>query len=528
MNVRGIAPAGERQHVEAADEAAAPGGTFTERFARVAAAAILLACAAIFVVRTMHWPLVGDPAILHYVAFLTAHGMAPYRQIRDINLPGALLMDSVGMRTVGGGALVWRIFDLLLLAATTLAMMAIARDWFAGLLAGVVFAAIHGADGIFNLGQRDFVIAAAIVVGYAALFQATRRESAWWVLVFGLCTGAVTTIKPTFLFLGPMVLAVLALSRSRQGLRWRRWVAYGCAGWLIPYFAVLVYLVRQQAVGAFVRTMMGIAAYHASLARQSFGYLLLHSVAPLGPLVVVWAAIAAPGIRRQVSWEPLALLIGLVYGLFSYVAQGKGYPYQRYPLIALLLLVMAIDWTAATRKAGLMRAGGWIGIAACVLLLTPVSVWKACRYDWRYTGMIGTLESDLNRLGGPALSGQVQCIDTLGGCYNALCDLRLVQHTGFLYDEFLFGDERSNAVAENRKAFLDTLIADPPQVMIVVAGLFPSGPPGFQKLALWPEFEAYLDAHYKLYDEVTPSRPTYWWARKDPPRSYRIYRMSSK
>ncbi len=490
--------------------------------ARMTAVAILLACAAVFAACTMRWPLVGDPAIMHYVAFLTAHGMAPYRQIADINLPGSFLVDSAVMHTLGGGALAWRIFDLLLLAAATLAMMAIGRDWFAGLLAGVVFAAIHGADGIFNVGQRDFVIAVLVLAGYAALFRATRGGAAGWVLGFGLCAGAATTIKPTLVLLGPLVLAALAMMRRRQGRSSHRLMAYGWVGWVVPYLAMLVYLERERAVGAFYRVMTGIAAYHASLARHSVGYLVLHSVSPLVPLVVLWILLEIPEMRRAVSWERLAMLMGLACGVFSYVSQGKGYPYQRYSFIALLLLMMAMDYVAATRKAGWVRALGWAGVA-CLVFLAPYSVWRASRYDWRYTGMVAALDDDLGRLGGPSLSGQVQCIDTVGGCYNALYDAGIVQQTGFLYDEFLFGAERSPAIAANRQAFWTSVVADPPRVVIVVEGLFPSGPPGFAKLQLWPEFDGFLAAHYALYDEVTPARATYWWARKDAPRSYRIY-----
>jgi uncharacterized membrane protein len=497
--------------------------------ARLTAAFILLACAATFAVRTIHWPLVGDPATMHYVAFLAGHGMAPYRQIADINLPGSFLLDAAVLRTLGGGALAWRIYDLLLLLAATLAMMAVARafpgrgDWFAGLLAGVVFGMLHGADGIFDMGQRDFAIAVMILVGYAALFRATQAEEPRWTFVFGLCAGAATTIKPTFVFLAPLVLLALALLRRRKERRWRRFVGFGLAGWVIPFVGVLAYLVRERAVVAFLRTMTGISAYHATLARQSPGFLLRHSVAPLGLLVVLWIAVEIPEMRRRVSWERLALLIGLACGLFSYVAQGKGYPYQRYPLLALLLLAMAMDFVAATRKAGAMRVAGWTGVAACVLFFAPWSVWQASRYDWRYTGVVAALDRQLNQFGGPALSGQVQCLDTIGGCDTALYDLGLVQHTGFLYDEFLFGPESSRAVKASRGAFWNSVASDPPRVIIVVAGLFPSGPPGFQKLQRWPQFDEFLDAHYSLYRQATTSRPTYWWAHRDPPQSYRIY-----
>lgn len=226
MNVQGIAGADPREAASCPVVAPGANGSSAAWIARMGATFILLACAAFFAVRTIHWPLVGDPAITHYVAFLLAHGMAPYRQVTDINLPGSFLLDSAVMHTLGGGALAWRTFDLLLLIAMTLAMIAMARDWFAGLVAGVSIAAIHGADGIFNMGQRDFVIAVLVLAGYAALLRATRGEAPAWTLIFGLCAGAAATIKPTFIVLGPLVLIALAISRHRLGLPWRRFVLW--------------------------------------------------------------------------------------------------------------------------------------------------------------------------------------------------------------------------------------------------------------------------------------------------------------
>ncbi|MGC1158618.1 MAG: hypothetical protein WA891_12590 [Acidobacteriaceae bacterium] len=129
----------------------------------------------------------------------------------------------------------------------------------------------------------------------------------------------------------------------------------------------------------------------------------------------------------------------------------------------------------------------------------------------------------MNQLGGPALSGRVQCIDTTGGCYNALYREHLVQSTGFLYDEFIFGQDRNGVVMANRRAFWTAIQAQPPAVFIVVDGLFPSGPPGFGKLARWPQFDEYLRANYVMYAQRQPLHEVHWWSRPDPPQAYRLY-----
>ena len=48
----------------------------------------------------------GYPSIMHYVNFLMDRGLAPYRDIVDINLPGAYFMEGWAMHIFGGGILV--------------------------------------------------------------------------------------------------------------------------------------------------------------------------------------------------------------------------------------------------------------------------------------------------------------------------------------------------------------------------------------------------------------------------------------
>jgi hypothetical protein len=493
---------------------------------RAAGVLILSAYIATFVVMTIHWPLVGDASLMHYVAFLMDHGMSPYRDIVDMNMPGAILTEFAVIHTFGAGSLAWRVFDLSLIGTAILAMVAIAWpvDWSAGIFAGTLLGLIHGSDGIFDMGQRDFVVAVLLLISYAALFRARRAESPRWMLVFGVCAGIAVAIKPTFLLFFPANMAALIFVQRRQGISSAKSSYYATAGFFLPLVGITLQLYRDHSVVAFLGVVKGVMLYHAGLARRPLGFLLVHSVSPLLPLLLLWA-VSVPLLRNQRDkWERAALSLGVLCGLISYVVQAKGYPYQRYPVIALLLLLMAIDFGGALRTAGLPRIVGLIGIAFGILVLAPRSTWLAVHYDWRNTEFLSDLGNDLDHLGGSALSGQVQCIDTIGGCYDALYQARLVQSNGFLYDEFLFGPERRGIVAASRRRFWDEVHTHPPSVIIVTDGLFPSGPGKFEKLALWPEFNDYLRNEYSLYDQVTPPDMVFWWARKDLPASYRIYR----
>jgi hypothetical protein len=133
------------------------------------------------------------------------------------------------------------------------------------------------------------------------------------------------------------------------------------------------------------------------------------------------------------------------------------------------------------------------------------------------------LQSDLSRLDGQKLSGQVQCVDTISGCFDVLYKMQLVQSDGFLYDEFLFGEDRNAVVAESRRKFWGALQANPPKLFIVTDDSFPTGPGDFRKLERWPQFANYLQHKYFICAQKTPPGMVRWWNRTEPPHSYRIY-----
>ena len=52
---------------------------------------------------------------------------------------------------------------------------------------------------------------------------------------------------------------------------------------------------------------------------------------------LVIALVIAVMKRDWWNWEGVALALGVAFGLFSYFAQGKGFPYHRYPMLAFLM-----------------------------------------------------------------------------------------------------------------------------------------------------------------------------------------------
>ncbi len=491
-------------------------------------------------VSSWHWPLVGDAPLMHYVVLLMQHGLAPYRHIIDLNQPGTFAVEAVVMALLGKGALAWRLFDLLLLGTIGLAMAAICRPRgrFPALFAAVTFALIHRRDGLIQLGQRDLLMAAFLAVAYALLFTVVRSvhgEGYSLSLIAGLCLGAASSIKPDALVLAPGLLALIAIQLRQQHRRWPVHLGMASAGVLLPLLASLAFLLREHALGAYI------SPYHASTWRLSSRELLVRAVSSvLLPLFCLWIPVFAMQ-RRWRYFEDRALLLGFLFGVFSFYLQGRGYPYHRYPSEVFLLLLAATAFADALRPgpAPEMRGSRLIlkscavaGLAFGALVVVPRSLSEVIHFDWRHDAFETALSADLTRLGGPALNGNVQCLEMAGGCITTLYRMRLVQSSGFLYDCYLYPtqDQAAAHIAERnryRDAFEAAFLAHPPQVLVVSSD--ECGPPDFEyrKLARWPWLAASLSDRFQLVRDFRPTALEGWNGKPALPYGYRIYRLAA-
>ena len=326
-------------------------------------------------------------------------------------------------------------------------------------------------------------------------------------------------------------------------------VLLAALAYLAAPILALIFLVRERALAAFLAGFHGIIPYYASLGHRPLSFVLLHSISPLLPLVLLWLGILVL-LRPQLHWERAALLAGVVFGLLNCVVQQRALPYYRYPLLVFLLPLMAIDFTRALRpgpnpsavapfatalssRAGSDRAAKYLAalaLAFAAFFLAPQSAVLIHRYRWWETDFISSLQQNLNALGGSSLSGHIQCIDSISGCGNVLYRMRLSPSTGVLSDFLLFGaasdrqpPETIPIIRQTRAQFSAAILARPPQVIVVTSHLHMDGPDNFQKLSRWPAFAGFLATRYTLQTEWSPSRTARWWSREETPASYRIY-----
>ena len=494
-------------------------------------AALLLSLGAFtvaFIVRSLHWPLVVDSPIMHYVVFLMRHGLRPYSDITDNNMPGAYLTESWAMSLFGPTDLAWRIYEFFLLGTIIVSMVVIARrqNWLAGVYAGGLFLLMHAVEGPDYAAEREEVMTALLLVACAALFTAVRRQRPAFLLLFGVTAALASAIKPTVAPLG-LVLLVLALWKRRTGsVRPAPYLAWASAGAGLVALAIVVFLVQHHAFAGFVFTLKTVTPAYAGLNRPNYLH-LLGKIFPKSLLPLVAAALLLQNLR-QWDWERTCLLLGAAFGALSYLAQGKDYPHHRYTLVAFVLLLCCLEITAALRTRGWPQTVA-VAVVLFTIVFTVPHYSRLLREVVDHSDLTLALEQDLRELGGghpqQTLQDRVQCFDLVAGCLNSLYHLGVVENSAFTGDLLLFSPTDGSLVRYYRTLFWKRATQDPASVLVVSNEWF-FGMASFGKLNTFPGFPPYLQANYTevldrefpLEDRRAPSN-----SPGDPPRAYRIY-----
>ena len=113
---------------------------------------------------------------MHYIAWRILDGAAPYRDLFDMNFPGAYAAHLLLLLTLGPGDLAFRAFDLgiLLLVGAGLWSALRASGAWGGLAAAALFALYHVAGGPWLAGQRDLLFCGFLVWSAAGVIASTN------------------------------------------------------------------------------------------------------------------------------------------------------------------------------------------------------------------------------------------------------------------------------------------------------------------------------------------------------------------
>jgi hypothetical protein len=469
-----------------------------------------------------HWLWMNDAQVPHYIIFLMRHGLSPYRQIIDINLPGSYLSEWIGMSFPGGSDLGWRLYDYFLLAILTCAAMVIARtyDWFAGLYAGILFALIHGSEGPWFAADRDEAMTVLIFCGYALAFIGTRRRLSLYFCLSALALGIACSIKPTAAVAALFLFVPCLLHLRKLGVRVLPFLREIVIGGSLTLLANLIFLLWRGSFHDFLTRVPPLMRYYSSMGRTPFS-VLLHYSTPRG-LIFLLPLIVVLFFRNRSwrDWECQAILGGVLFGLISYFAQGKGFSYHRYSFAAFCLLLGAIEFVRATRASGAVRWVGLAGILIGSLLIAPFYFSRVLRVDMPDAIAKGIIE-DLKQIPPEQLQKNVQCLDSVYGCYSALYRLQLQQSTGLMGDQLLFPHKVDQTILDLRGDFWRQIVTNPPRIFIET-NAWPWGEQTFTKVEAWPEFSEFLRKNYTIISERTFSESV----TDLYPAGYRIYRRN--
>ena len=467
-------------------------------WARRAAVWCIVAMTAAVVTLTalsLDWPLIGDTAVMHFIAARILAGAVPYRDLFDMNFPGVYVVHLAGISLLGYDDWVVRALDLAVLALILAGVgVTLARfGWVASATAALIFWGYHITAGAPSAMQRDFLLClplAGMTASVAVYAQSGRLR---WLVLAGAAVGWAASVKP-FAILLLAVLAGQAWAGPRDTRRWRLCAAAGGAA--VSGAAALAWVTAVGGLPAFVDILRGYLPLYANYDRASVEEILIR------PAVVVltpWAAVGAAVLwqTRRFDGPGIMLAAGVVFAIVILLLQGKGFGYHGYPLV---LFAAALG---AAGLPGALQDRRWAAVFVSLLLLVNAGL---ARRGARYFGVEG-IAADRARVAAvadlvrPVLARgrSVQMLDDIAGGVHALYTLHAPQATRFLYDFHFYHHVEHPYIRGLRQQLLDQLrVARPGAVVLFEHG---QAPGDFGRLERFPELETRLAEGYRLTQE---------------------------
>lgn len=449
---------------------------------------------------------------MHYVAWLISQGATPYVDIFDMNFPGTYAIHLLVLSLFGSGDGGWRAFELLWLGATLLAFYRLVAPLSprGALLGLLIYGGYHVSSGPVQAGQRDFFLMLPLFLGshWVATWgeglsdQTPPQEGGapklGFIIPAAIAFGIALTIKPTPVLLwGVLGFLTLFWGWERGVLKaLKAPVALLVIG-LIPLALSLAWVASLGGLGGFFELMSTyVFPLYAKVGRTGpLGHVSPRHFAFLGLLILGgFAGVAFWGDRRPKRlW---VLVIGVLYGLGHYLAQGKGWGYHLTPLGA---FASALFGAAA---APFFERNPGVGKASVFGVLSLVVLGAIGAKGLRGPGgeverRIAQLESIEGHIQGCTEGGKgVQVLETAQGGIHALLNLKQSQPTRFIYDFPFFHDAVHPVIQGFRRELVSGLELRPPGCILFMEKGWPDG--GFERLDTFPELNALLQRDYSL------------------------------
>jgi hypothetical protein len=296
---------------------------------------------------TLGFELEWDQGIFQYFGWGMLRGLWPYRDLWDTSFPAVMLLHAGAIAAFGKSAVGIRVIDLawqLCTAGVIVRFGKRIRSDGAGWWAAIAYAVIYRGVGAYHTAQRDsFLVLPLMLAALSGLRyqESSRRRD---LLLAGLFLGQVATFRPTYA-LFPVVIAAVLLwgARRPRQERWRRarevfWFSLVAAGPLLATALVFVAAGKADACVDLLRALWTVYPRLERMGRLQVLWFALRAV-PVLAWIGVAAACRAPsrGSRMLLGAAALCLLVRLW--------ESKGYRYQFWPLVAVLMPVAEEGWS---------------------------------------------------------------------------------------------------------------------------------------------------------------------------------------
>lgn len=468
-------------------------------------AALLWTIVLLAVRATWHWGIVNDAPLMLYIAKALNGGATPYRDIFDMNMPGAYLVCLAFVKLFGVSDLWWRVFDLaiqgLISAFVFLILKELDRPLAAIAAAGI--ALHHICLGPYLVGQRDYIMVLPQIASMYFLFRARKATSppavAALLIAAGASIASATLIKPPMILMYGVAVGFIVAAEgvSLAAVRQVIWVTIGAVAIGV---AAIAWMAASGGLQSFIEVQLRfVAVSYAPIAMPVRSWI----GTPLTVTAVVGLLVA---IGSRYRHEYLAVLATVLISLFSYHAQRRYWVYQLAPVFVFApmatFFALALFQRLLVQRRWVMAAGAvTIGVQVALLgwawnkLRTDLGPQSAVMAPTQDEAVVATLAQDLQNVND--LSRGVQPLDTVVGVVNTMLRLNLKMPTRALYAFPLYLEGRTEYMDQERARFLQDLQKNEYPPIVRTNQQWPYKD-GFDRLERWPAFSEMIEQHYRV------------------------------
>lgn len=465
---------------------------------------------------SLGWRPNGDAAIMLYAATLANEAdRVVYRDVFDMNAPGAHLGYRAVAALAGTGDLALRVADLVLLAAVLLATALALRPfgrraaWAGAILAGLLY--LGWGDSVSL--QRELLLLLPVSATLALVHGRGWRERpegppAGLAFLAGACAGAASAVKPQGALVLLVIAAALPAGRPR-GERPFRPAAGALAGFAAVWACVLGWLWTTGALSSFVDVVLQYWPLYDTLTGRPYrvvsGWSRLAHVAGgtlrglagpralwvLAALGGAWWVGPREGTSTGASRRPL-LALAFVTLLFPGLA-GKFWAYHWLPFGYAAMLLASLALSDSSRGARWPRLAGTAVLAVAALGL-PSKAWRPDPRREAELARVDRLALFFARNLGPG--DTVQPLDWTGTALHAMLRARVRVATPFLEDVHFYHHASSPYVRRLRASLVEDLRRARPRFVVEVDE--PGWAPSADSRRPFPELRDLLEQEYRV------------------------------